>query len=621
MRGVLFLLFATQLLVGQAPDWRRVGNAAMDLGLPSLASGPVARVWFSEDGGTLYAGLRDGSIWETTEFDRWTASTTAALIPAKGPQAATPGTSPENGARVERSTGRRYYAMGRFVYRSDDGGQNWNNLTGYRGESILGDGLTDVAVSPRDEDQVVVASQSGVWRSMDGGATWAGLPDGLENLPARRIVTVPSGLVPARITAFFDDSTVRDLEWAPGERQAWRDTGSALPEEIRLRQQWGIRLGMVVTAVAQSERFVYAGTQDGRIFASPDQGQTWRPYNAPIEAGSVMAIVADGPRAIAALAQRSPEYRAPRVIRTVDGGAQWDDMTSNLPPGTAFGVTADWQTGDVYVGMSAGVFAIAADLANLTLPGQWEKIEGLADARAFDVRLDAAGNQLFVLLEGRGLYGALAPRQQQELKVVNAADFSNRAAAPGSLLSILGGRVDRVRSGNLQVPVLGATDAETQIQVPFEVEAGNLLSLRLESNGTTRTVGVPLETVSPAIFVDRDGAALLLDGESGTALDAMNPARSGSRIQILATGLGAVEPTWPTAIAAPAENPPVVTAPLRVLVDREEVPVLRATLAPGYVGFYVVEVQLPKLINAGPAELYLEAAGQQSNRVRVYLAP
>ena len=30
------------------------------------------------------------------------------------------------------------------------------------------------------------------------------IKDGLENLPARRIVTVPSGLAPARITAFFD---------------------------------------------------------------------------------------------------------------------------------------------------------------------------------------------------------------------------------------------------------------------------------------------------------------------------------------------------------------------------------------------------------------------------------
>jgi uncharacterized protein (TIGR03437 family) len=49
--------------------------------------------------------------------------------------------------------------------------------------------------------------------------------------------------------------------------------------------------------------------------------------------------------------------------------------------------------------------------------------------------------------------------------------------------------------------------------------------------------------------------------------------------------------------------------------------VTRAILAPGYVGFYVIELQLPALVNAGPAELYVTADGQESNRVRVYLEP
>jgi len=51
------------------------------------------------------------------------------------------------------------------------------------------------------------------------------------------------------------------------------------------------------------------------------------------------------------------------------------------------------------------------------------------------------------------------------------------------------------------------------------------------------------------------------------------------------------------------------------------VDVTQAVLAPGYVGFYLVEVQLPKIVNAGPAELVLEAEGQQSNHVRLYVEP
>jgi uncharacterized protein (TIGR03437 family) len=44
-------------------------------------------------------------------------------------------------------------------------------------------------------------------------------------------------------------------------------------------------------------------------------------------------------------------------------------------------------------------------------------------------------------------------------------------------------------------------------------------------------------------------------------------------------------------------------------------------LAPGFVGFYLVEVEIPKIVNYGPAELYIEAGGQTSNRVRIYIEP
>jgi uncharacterized protein (TIGR03437 family) len=101
----------------------------------------------------------------------------------------------------------------------------------------------------------------------------------------------------------------------------------------------------------------------------------------------------------------------------------------------------------------------------------------------------------------------------------------------------------------------------------------------------------------------------------------MNPARSNGRIQILATGLGKVRPDWPAGMAGPAEDPPTVIAPVRAYLDRAPVEVTRATLAPGYIGLYLVEIQLPAIVNAGPAELYLESEAKDSNRVRIWLEP
>ena len=114
---------------------------------------------------------------------------------------------------------------------------------------------------------------------------------------------------------------------------------------------------------------------------------------------------------------------------------------------------------------------------------------------------------------------------------------------------------------------------------------------------------------------------MLLDGDSGVMLDAATPAHTGSRVQILASGLGRVTPEWPAGLAAPSDNPPRVAGTVQAFLDRTPVEVTRAVLAPGYVGLYLVEINVPKIANYGPAELYIEVGGAPSNRVRVYIEP
>lgn len=234
------------------------------------------------------------------------------------------------------------------------------------------------------------------------------------------------------------------------------------------------------------------------------------------------------------------------------------------------------------------------------------------------VALDPTGSQLYIALEGYGVYAAAAPHRGRTLRIVNAADFSTRPAAPGSLVSVLGGPVSAARAGDLQFPILDSSASGTQMQVPFEV-SGTSVGLSLDAASGTVSLGLAVQPASPAIFIDRDGAPMLLDADTGLMLDAANTAHSSARIQMLATGLGRVTPQWPTGLAAPLENPPGVSATVKAYLDRVPVQVTRATLAPGYVGLYLVELQLPALVNAGPAELYISADGQESNRVRVYL--
>jgi uncharacterized protein (TIGR03437 family) len=600
------------------PDWRHFGNTAIEVALASPATGAAERVWYSADGSRLYVRTVDGTVFETADFEKWQPS--SAVTPAADPDA--PAASTPYGARGVRAApadGRRLYAYGEQVLRADDGGRAWANVTAFGGRSIIGGGMRDLAVSPRDSEEVVVANEDGVWRSLDGGASWTGLNETLPNLPVQRIAALPHGSDGLRVLA----GALGVLEWAPGEKQAWRRVrDAATAQDAVTRRQLSQTLGAEITALATAGDYAYAGSAGGRLWVSADNGRSWN-LTAPAGRGPVEAIFADAsePRqALAAMGANPRGVTGQHVLRTINAGQFWDDLTADLPETAVHGIAVDRPTGTVYAATSRGVYMARAELNAAGPATPWIPVAGLPPAPALDVRLDSGGNQLFVAVQGYGVYGAPAPHRLGSLQLVNAADFSQRAAAPGSLLSVLGARVRTVRAGELDVPVLAASDTESQIQVPFSAR-GSSLAMALETSAGSFRLAVPVDSVSPAIFVDRDGTPLVLNADTGVLLDVMNAAHSNSRLQILATGLGAVRPDWSAGMPGPFDNPPQVVAPVEAFLDRAPLEVTRAVLAPGYVGLYLVEVQLPALVNAGPAELYIGSGDQQSNRVRVWIEP
>jgi uncharacterized protein (TIGR03437 family) len=240
---------------------------------------------------------------------------------------------------------------------------------------------------------------------------------------------------------------------------------------------------------------------------------------------------------------------------------------------------------------------------------------------ATDVKLDAGANRLWAAAEGYGLYWTLAPHRVGDPRIVSSADYSAHTAAPGTLLSVAGARVSSATAGPLRAPVLDANDAESQIQVPYGAP-GSTLTLTIDAgNGTQVSYTLPMSATAPAIWVNPDGSPFLLDSDN-VMLDAARPAHPRARIQILATGLGAVLPELPAGLAAPTDNPPQVVKDVTAWLDGAPVQVThRAVLAPGLIGYYLVEIEIPSSVNYGPGELYIETDGQQSNHVRVYIEP
>ncbi len=155
----------------RTPNWRHVGNSAVELGLADLATGQVDRVWYIQDVPSLRIRTGSGRLFETGDFSTWKALDAATSVPPASQDSAR--TLPEDGAQVRVSSRDplRMYAFNKYVHRSEDGGRHWENTTGYKGTSLIGDGLRDLAVSPGNADEITVAGGAGVF-----GPSMAGDP-------------------------------------------------------------------------------------------------------------------------------------------------------------------------------------------------------------------------------------------------------------------------------------------------------------------------------------------------------------------------------------------------------------------------------------------------------------
>ncbi len=569
-------------------EWKRIAGTVIDEKLAGPASGIVRAVWYAGNTGLLVQ-TASGRIFETTDFLHWRLNATGSAPPPQKIQ----------------SAGSRLYAVDTANLRvSDDDGITWLNLIGFNSRSVIGDGFTALAVSPANPQEISAANSAGIWRSLDGGISWSALNDDLPNLMVRKLLD--------RRTAVLADGTL--IEDRAG---TWSPLAGSDPE-LALKARFSQSAHADVSAATLAGTTAYAGTVDGRLLASLDNGVTWN--EAPhIAAAGITRIWVDGERPSIALAAAGAQ-----LLRTVNGGLFWDDVTGPLPPTQIYGIAADRSAGIVYLATGRGVIQGTLSLNDAgPASANWTSISrDLPAANAWDVRL-GLDNTLSVALDGYGVFETPAPHRARSVRIVNGADMSERAAAPGSLISVLNAAVvtakpAQVSAGVASWPVIASSNRSSQLQVPFDAVPGGL-SLSLQGAGEQWTVPLTVKNASPAIFVDSEGAPLLLDAASGLVLDPKIAVHAGSTVQVLATGLGKVTPDWPAGVPAPLDSPPAVSAPVTAFLDGVQLTVSRATLAPGYVGYYVVELQVPPIVNRGVAELGIVMNGEESNRVKLYL--
>ncbi len=227
--------------------------------------------------------------------------------------------------------------------------------------------------------------------------------------------------------------------------------------------------------------------------------------------------------------------------------------------------------------------------------------------------------------------------------IVNAASFAPGAAlAPGSIVSVFGRRLAAstasasrlplpttlggatLNVGGRDVPLFFSSDGQVNAQLPFELAPNSrpqVVVRGLQAITVPETITIGL--AHPGIFSTNQqgtGQGAILDVQ-GRLVDGAAPATAGEVVQVFATGLGPTQPPVPSGQAAPGAEPLArVVVPVEARVGGRTARVLFAGLAPGFVGLYQVNVEVPAGVAAGPeVPLLILQNGVPSNAVTLAL--
>jgi uncharacterized protein (TIGR03437 family) len=218
--------------------------------------------------------------------------------------------------------------------------------------------------------------------------------------------------------------------------------------------------------------------------------------------------------------------------------------------------------------------------------------------------------------------------------IVNGATFA-APVAPGSIASLFGTfaipnlistsifPAPTVLSGlSIQfgsaplAPLFFVSQSQVNLQIPWELAGQTQTTVAVSQYGqSSATQTLPLATYSPGIFImnSQTNQAAALDANYNLVGPA-NPTTAGAYVQIYCTGLGAV--TNQPATGAPALSAPLswTAATPTVSIGGATAPVVFSGLAPGEVGLYQVDAQVPSGIAAGAAvPVTISVGGATSN--------
>ncbi|MGI8676056.1 MAG: WD40/YVTN/BNR-like repeat-containing protein [Nocardioidaceae bacterium] len=222
----------------------------------------------SEDRGETFAMVRP--LWDHPHRTEWEAGAGGQAI-----HTVIPHPTDSDRVLVAMSTG--------GVYRTSDGGASWAPAnTGIKAYFLpdpwpeFGQCVHKVASNPRAPDRLFAQNHHGVYRTDDGGDSWQSIADGLPCDFGFPIVVHPHRPETVYLFPLVADSerippAARARVWRSDDAgDTWRELGTGLPDHF-----YSAVMRDALCTDSADPAGVYWGARDGSVFGSGDDGDSW----------------------------------------------------------------------------------------------------------------------------------------------------------------------------------------------------------------------------------------------------------------------------------------------------------------------------------------------------------
>lgn len=264
---------------------------------PALMSGRIAHIEFEPgDPATWYIAVGSGGVWKTVNAGTtWTPIFDAQASYSIGTLTIDPSNTAVLYVGTGEDVGGRHVGYGDGVYRSRDGGANWENI-GLKGSEHI----ARILVHPKAPDTLFVAAQGPLWsrggergfyRTEDGGKTWQRTLGDEAWTGVTDIVMDPRN--PDRlyaatwqrhrtVAAYMGGGPNSGLHRSEDGGKTWTKLAQGLPEGS---------MGKIGLAISPHDPdTVYAAIEldrrKGGIWRSTDRGATWEKRSDTVSSGT-----------------------------------------------------------------------------------------------------------------------------------------------------------------------------------------------------------------------------------------------------------------------------------------------------------------------------------------------